>query len=410
MSRMKCLSLFSGAGGLDLGLTAAGYDVIASIECDRDCCDTLRANGSTNVFESAVENVDPLTLRRELHLEHGELDLLAAGPPCQPFSKSAFWAKDAAKGLDDSRSDTLRHLFDFVDAFRPKALLLENVEGFVRGGGLDYAERRLAQTSAAGQSYALHWQIVDAATFGVPQHRKRFIGVAITGESQFVFPSPTHGKGAKPLVTAWDACSRANGVAEGGLAIRGRWAELVPSIPEGRNYLWHTDRGGGEPLFGWRTRYWSFLSKLSKTRPSPTIVASPSQNSGPFHWDNRLLATSELASIQTFPVGHIFCGDRVSRQRQIGNAVPPLLAATLGKAVASHLGHSPCTRLDLQVGRVEPVPAETAAKPVHEQYLRLRGHHVAHPGTGKGPKPRPRSAVATTTAQAAIAGAPLELL
>ena len=81
------------------------------------------------------------------------------------------------------------------------------------------------------------------------------------------------------------------------------------SIPEGQNYLWHTNRGGGQPLFGWRTRYWSFLLKLAKNQPSWTIQAQPGSSIGPFHWRNRKLSAHEMCRLQTFPDGLVFdCG------------------------------------------------------------------------------------------------------
>lgn len=389
---LTCVSLFSGAGGLDAGLSAAGFDVLASVEADGDCCATLKANGAQRVIESPVELVEPGQLLTELGLEPGKLDLLAGGPPCQPFSKSAFWASKAAQGLLDGRARTLDRYFDFAQAFQPRTMLIENVEGFVSGGGLAYVEMRLKEFSEDGLQYSLRWRVVDAACYGVAQHRRRFIGVMCRDNARFAFPKPTHGRRHRPYLSAWDACRAADrfpSAPREETAIKGRWADLVPSIPEGRNYLWHTDRGGGEPLFGWRTRYWSFLLKLEKQRPAPTIVANPSQNSGPFHWDNRLLTTAELAAIQGFGPNYSFVGDRPSRQRQIGNAVPPPLAELLGRAIARQLGAAVprCRKLVTKRAGVPPPPKQPGTVPEH--YRPLRGKHRAHPGTGKGPRPRP---------------------
>ena len=85
------------------------------------------------------------------------------------------------------------------------------------------------------------------------------------------------------------------------LTVGGKWADLLPTIPEGQNYLWHTNRGGGSQLFGWRTRYWSFLLKLAKNLPSWTIQAHPGSSIGPFHWRNRKLSVPEMCRLQTFP-------------------------------------------------------------------------------------------------------------
>jgi DNA (cytosine-5)-methyltransferase 1 len=382
---MKVVSLFSGAGGLDLGARAAGAEVIRSIEADHDCCETLKANGFDGVVPSRIEGCPPQGELESLGLREGELDLLMGGPPCQPFSKSAFWASAAAKGLQDPRASTLDEFCKYAAAFRPKALLLENVEGFRSGGGLDYV---LDQISNLG-GYAVSWAVLNAADYGVAQRRRRLFIVAVAHEKAFQFPLPSHGASAtEPAVTAWEALQQDQISYEEDLKIRGRWSTLVNSIPEGRNYLWHTDRGGGEPLFGWRTRYWSFLLKLKKSEPAPTIVASPSQNSGPFHWTNRLLSTAELAALQSFPSTYRFMGDRPSRQRQIGNAVPPLLGKVLIQAVAEQIEVPMAPQLDLRIPRASHIPAEEATGGVPPSFLELRGLHAAHPGTGRGPRPR----------------------
>ena len=101
--------------------------------------------------------------------------------------------------------------------------------------------------------------------------------------------------------TTWDALADIEPNPGEDLALRGKWGDLLASIPEGNNYLWHTDRGGGKPLFGWRRRYWSFLLKLAKSRPSWTIQAQPGPAIGPFHWANRRLSMRELCRLQTFP-------------------------------------------------------------------------------------------------------------
>ncbi len=324
---MKCVSLFSGAGGLDLGLEAAGFNLVASIEMDTDCCRTLRANGRAGVHETEVANTD----FGGILAANGEIDLVAGGPPCQPFSKSALWTSGGARGSADPRASTIRDYFNAVRILKPKAFLLENVEGFVRWGGTTIVEEELERLAAEGLTYRWSSKVLRAAEHGVPQKRSRLFIVGNRVDIHNSFPEASHGSTGRPFTTAWDACSAAdNDGYDENLNLKGRWAGLLPSIPPGHNYLFHTARGKGEPLFGWRTRYWSFLYKLDPAQPSPTIVASPSQNSGPFHWENRLLATGELAAIQTFPANYLFCGDRASRQRQIGNAVPPLLATGIG--------------------------------------------------------------------------------
>ena len=175
--------------------------------------------------------------------------------------------------------------------------------------------------------------------------------------------------------------------------MRGRWAELLPTVPEGQNYLWHTDRGGGVPLFGWRRRYWSFLLKLAKDRPSWTVQAQPGPATGPFHWRNRLLSARELARLQTFPDDVVIVGARGSVVRQLGNAVPSLLAEVLGRALLEQVfEHRPATgRPTLLPERATHVPPPETPTAVPTRFLTLAGTHEAHPGTGRGYRSSARS-------------------
>lgn len=186
--------------------------------------------------------------------------------------------------------------------------------------------------------------------------------------------------------TAWDALADINPEPEEDLGLRGKWAALLPSIPEGENYLWHTDRGGGLPLFGWRRRYWTFLLKLAKNRPSWTIQAQPGPAVGPFHWENRRLSARELCRLQTFPDDVILAGKRASVQRQLGNAVPSLLAEVLGREIRTQiLGLEPLkSPLHLLPPDRSPAPAPETVRDVPKEYLELVGNHSPHPGTGRG--------------------------
>jgi DNA (cytosine-5)-methyltransferase 1 len=231
---------------------------------------------------------------------------------------------------------------------------------------------------------------LNAADFGIPQLRKRFFLVALRSGAEFQFPVASH---AQRHVTCWQAIGPLAERPRNDLPVLGRWGPLLPSIPEGRNYLWHTDRGGGLPLFGWRTRYWSFLLKLAKNAPAWTISAHPAQNAGPFHWANRQLGTSEILRLQTFPPEIVIAGARQDRQRQIGNAVPCLLAEAIGRAIRSQLtGHQFRSSLKLLVPEIGlPIPGPQSVSPPPETYLGLLGKHADHPGTGRGPRPRTKA-------------------
>ena len=296
------LSVFSGAGGLDLGLEKAGLKTVGCLETDPTAQETLRYNRSGWVLlEPSDVNVAAGELQpRELGLRRRELDLIAGGPPCQPFSKAAQWQPTARQGMRDHRAQAIHGLLDLVASFLPKAILLENVAGFLRGpaSARKVIEDGLKEiNSIYGTSYRLETAILDAADFGVPQHRHRAIAVARRDGEPFVFPAMA--SPAEKQASAWDALADMPHVDWS--ARLGSWAELLPSIPEGGNYLHLTARGGGPELFGWRSRYWSFLLKLARDRPSWTLPASPGPYTGPFHWDNRPLTVRERLRLQGFP-------------------------------------------------------------------------------------------------------------
>jgi DNA (cytosine-5)-methyltransferase 1 len=190
----------------------------------------------------------------------------------------------------------------------------------------------------------------------------------------------------EPFRSCWDAIGdlECAAVTED-LAMRGKWAELLPSVPEGQNYLWHTDRGGGLPLFGWRRRYWCFLLKLAKSQPSWTLQAQPGPATGPFHWSNRRLSMRELCRLQTFPDDVVISGGRNSVQKQVGNAVPSLLAEILGREIRRQLfGHRVRKAAKLLPPQREGLPPPQRTGPVPSKYRALVGEHEAHPGPGKG--------------------------
>jgi len=147
------------------------------------------------------------------------------------------------------------------------------------------------------------------------------------------------------------------------------------------------------PLFGWRTRYWSFLLKLAKDRPSWTIQAQPGPAIGPFHWTNRRLSTQELCRLQTFPGGLKFDCSQNQIQRMLGNAVPSLDAEVLARAIDQQLlgGEAHEEAPALLPPRRDPIPKAEPVPRVPAKYRSLVGDHGAHPGTGKGNRAKARA-------------------
>lgn len=356
----SAISLFSGAGGLDLGIEAAGFQTTVAVEWDEDAADTMEKNAG--VFFPGLQEV----VRADLYplaagaptgvttrdiLRAGGFKgrerpaLLVGGPPCVAFSKSGFWLDWKRDGVDPAASLLQAYTRVLAEA-RPQHFILENVYAltFDNKASRPAFERLLKEINDSG--YRFSWQVLNAADYGIPQARPRlFIVGAAKGEKLPELPQPTHhGEwerrrvvgGPLPHVTAGEALAGLVTEPEPEEVVRGQWGHLLPDIPPGDNYLHYTaERGHPNPLFGWRSRYWSFLLKLDPSRPSPTIQAQPGPNVGPFHWENRRLRVPELRRLFTFPDSFVFVGRRASIQSQLGNSVPPLLGRRVAESVAA---------------------------------------------------------------------------
>ena len=391
------LSLFTGAGGLDIGLEAAGFSTAICVEFDSDSRKTLGKNRPDwrLAWPGDIHRIRPDEILAQAGVQEREVALLSGGPPCQPFSKSAFWSNGGINRTADPRANTVPAFFRVVEAALPRSFLLENVIGFASSGrngdALEPLRREMrAINHRRGTQYELQILHINAASYGVPQIRERVFILASIDGRLIELPSPTHGdrEGLEPFRTAWDAIGDLDTREwDSELNPQGKWAGLLSSIPEGSNYLWHTSRGGGEPLFGWRTRFWSFLLKLSKRKPSWTIQAEPGPATGPFHWKNRIFSIRELARIQTFPDDFEFVGERRSAHRQIGNAVPCAIGELLGYEIRRQLlgERRVPRRLRLIPGKREDCPRAHPCQPVSRDYVHLVGDHPEHPGVGLGP-------------------------
>lgn len=398
MRAMKTISLFTGAGGLDLGFEAAGFETAVAVEMDARCVETLRLNRGWPVISRDVGSVTTKELLETGALKPDEADVLIGGPPCQPFSKSGFWATGEARRLDDPRATTIDHYLRILGEARPRAFLLENVEGLGFRGKDEGLARIRSAIEAINEQHGTRYNpaiaILSAADYGVPQVRRRLFVIGARDGTLFEFPEPTHVgpdvelplRNRKPWLTAWDALHDLQVPFDEALQLKGKWAGLLPSIPEGQNYLHHTERGAGEPLFGWRRRYWSFLLKLAKDQPAWTLQAQPGPATGPFHWSNRRLSMREMARLQTFPDDFVVGGSVADAQRQLGNAVPSLLAEVLAREIRGQLlrSHVANDEPQLTIRPADGVPAAMHVAPVPVRYLGMRGNHAAHPGTGKG--------------------------
>lgn len=396
---LKTISLFTGIGGIDFGFEAAGYETRVALDFDAVACATIRLNRNWPIIKGPINEILSETILSTAGLKSGEADVLIGGPPCQPFSKSGYWATGDSRRLTDPRAGTLAAYLRVLRDTQPKAFLLENVPGLAYQGkseGIDALQAGIEEINRDRKtSYAFEYRVLNAVDYGVPQLRERIFIIGSRDGRKFQFPDRTHFPPESPEVlsgkdrhrTAWDAFADLSPIKdEMTLKIRGKWAELLPSIPEGHNYLWHTDRGGGIPLFGWRRRYWNFLLKLAKDKPSWTVQAQPGPATGPFHWENRRLSTEELCRLQTFPKGIRFECSPADIQKLTGNAVPSALAETLAREIAAQFfGVREARRSATLIPTAqEKVPSPARRLPVAKKYLHLLGSDSAHPGTGLG--------------------------
>jgi DNA (cytosine-5)-methyltransferase 1 len=342
---LKSVSLFSGCGGLDLGLAKAGFETVLATDSEEVCARTYAANFPGVPFlVRRIGEISKSELLDHLGPHRGSIDLLCGGPPCPPFSKSRFYRKDKPRALDDPNGwETINGYLNVLSWVRPRAFVMENVKG------LAYKSHRDAlvaiQDRAERLGYHVNTSILNAADFGVPQIRERcfVIGSLDHGVDS---PVPTHAQAPEPgtlrWVTAGEVLADLDTEENAGDAFHfagGQHHDLLRKVPPGDNYLFFTSkRGHPDPKFVWRSRYWSFLLKLSPDLPAWTIQARRSNNMGPFHWRNRILRIDEIKRLQSFPDEFSLHGTTEQQWRQIGNAVPPALAEAVGRAIASVLG------------------------------------------------------------------------
>jgi len=360
-----CVDLFCGAGGLSYGLELAGFDPVVAVDFDKNATATYKENHpGTAVLTADICTLDTNEIIK--HLGGREVDLLAGGPSCQGYSTHG------KRDPNDPRNFLFQHYLRIAKALRPKWLLIENVQGLLTYNKGYFREEILSQLEAMG--YHADAKVLVTADYGVPQIRKRIFFVATRTNQEISFPSPTHGDGGsglKPYCTVGEALFDLpllmNGESAGRYTeephtdlqryLRGSSDELSlhqarPLSEQAQRIAEHVkegfglrsvpheclpDRfkkmrtiGNGELRKDCTTLY----HRLSREKPSYTITCHfRNIASGPFLHpiENRSITPREAARLMTFPDDYVFSG--VGIPRQIGNAVPPLMA----KAVGQHI-------------------------------------------------------------------------
>lgn len=364
-SGMPVIGLFSGAGGLEIGAAWAGADVRLCVDNDPIACQTLRQNSDLHsgaVLEADVAALNGRALRKLAGLSRYEPCIVIGGPPCQPFSKASYWTdpgddsryrrarargeavprpRPITEARPDERRTLVQEFWRLVLETRADGFLFENVPSITHPRSRTILESLIESAkSAKYETLLLH---VNAIHYGVPQRRHRVVLLGLR-RGKPALPTPTHSESPEgssctlPVVTAGEALSRYqhSKYAEPEEVVKGRWADPLWEIPPGQNYKALTAWAGHpKPLFEAETRFWHFLLKLSPDLPSWTVPANPGPWVGPFHWKSRRLRIVELAALQSFPHGYIFAGTRRDRVRQIGNAVPPLMAQRIIEPLVS---------------------------------------------------------------------------
>lgn len=336
---INTLSLFSGAGGLDIGFHDAGFDIIESVEIENKFCETILINtGEGKYFRTS--KVKCLDVRNYKADNLPRIDFIIGGPPCQVFSAAGRRA-NGVLGTTDERGVLFREYVRLLGELQPRGFLFENVYGIIGAQNGAAWKEIVREFSCVG--YTLYYRILDAADYGVPQHRERLIIVGVReGGKSFLFPRPTHGPDSVSGLSYYSASQAILGIdseESGGISrIGGRYGRLLDDIPPGLNYSFYTEEmGHPNPVFAWRSKFSDFLYKADPSVPVRTIKAQGGQYTGPFHWENRKFSVVEIKRLQTFPDNYELAGNRQTQIQQVGNSVPPQFSRILAIAIREQI-------------------------------------------------------------------------
>lgn len=301
---MKIISLFSGAGGLDLGLKLAGNSIIWANDIDADAVATYRLNIGNEIINADIKNVNIETIP--------DGDVVVGGFPCQGFSIA-----NLRRAIDDERNELYRFFYDTIRIKQPLFFIAENVKGILSLGKGLVVRQIIEDFEKAG--YHVYYRKVNMADYGVPQHRERVIFIGQRkdfGDSViFQFPEPTHSQNGS-LFPKW-------------VSIK----EAIENCPIPGDTTEDPNNYGSSYKFV--ARNFTAHRVTAPDKPSPTILARGNGKGGvcaiPHYNGERRLSIRESATIQTFPSNFVFVGKMGSCYRQIGNAVPVKFGKILGE-------------------------------------------------------------------------------
>ncbi len=349
--RPQVLSLFAGGGGLDIAFHDAGFEILETVEFEEKFAETLQKNanlggwlGGTRVVCQDIRAYQP---NHEL-----KVDFIIGGPPCQTFSAAGRRAA-GVQGTNDPKGMLFAEYVRLLKQLQPKGFLFENVAGLMGAQqGEAWSE---IQTAFAGAGYKLFSRLLDAADYGVPQHRERLFIIGLKMDlqqmkdqmkdkseykSEYQFPRPTHGPDSSGAVPYYSAQKALEGVffQDMTMGIGGRYGALLENIPPGLNYSFYTrEMGYPYPVFSWRSKFSDFLYKADPETPVRTLKAQGGQYTGPFHWTGRKFSINELKRLQTFPDTYVLVGNQQVQIQQLGNSVPPQLGRILAISIMEQI-------------------------------------------------------------------------
>lgn len=373
--KLTTIDLFCGAGGLSEGFADEGFEILAANDFDGTAATTFKLNHpTTHFYDGPIQNISADDMLAAASLESGELDVLVGGPPCQAFS-----VYNHQRGMHDERSGLFREYLRMVEGLMPKMVVMENVTGITSvasGRAVDEIYRSL---DALG--FHVEHRILKAEEFGVPQERRRIFFIGVRDGERIEWPKPTHTdvadlflKSSKlsPFTTVQDAIGDLPelGITEGEeeseydrdptskfqKLMRGKsgcrlYNHVAPYLAEiNIERLKHIPQGGSWrdipikllPAGMRRAKRSDHTKRYGRLHPDG--LASTILTKCDLHWgafihptQERTLTVREAARFQSFPDRFRFTGSRVEQFRQVGNAVPPLLAKAVAKTVAQML-------------------------------------------------------------------------
>jgi len=341
------ISLFSGAGGLDLGFEEAGFEIRLCVDIDAHCCKTLSLNRPHwKVVQADISKLSTSEILSRAGLSVG-YPVLYGGPPCQPFSTIGN-----RRALDDPRGAVVRDYIRIVKESKPQIFVFENVPGLASVDHGKVLSEILAAFSGIG--YSTNKKILNAANYGVPQTRKRLFILGSIDGFALDFPRGDYsedGVSAKKWRTVretmrmmkeegWDIKRRDNM----GFRHSEEMVKKMAMIKPGQNFwslplnlrppCWRSGKHLGKDTFG----------RMELGKPAPTIrtcAYNPTKGKYIHPTENRGLNTLEMAALQTFPKNYHFDGGLIDVGRQIGDAVPPLLASRIAHQVKKQIAQGP---------------------------------------------------------------------